>query len=172
MLSNCDNDIPHRSRPTMCAIQGQRWHGIPDIIRLLVLPNSDDVIEHTISSHHLCCPKAIMASHAEHHSTMCATQGTCGHATPDILLSCVMSKGDDNMLRPTSSNRVFFPRDMITSHTRYSPTMYIVQGKWLHLTHVIVRLCMRPKGNYSIAKADIVWSCGLSKGDDIILFMI
>ena len=30
---------------------------------------------------------------------------------------------------------------------------------------------MLSKGDYSIAKADIVRSCGLSKGDDIISFL-
>ena len=38
-------------------------------------------------------------------------------------------------------------------------------------TPVVVRLCMVPKVYYSIVKADVVRSCGLSKGDDIILFV-
>ena len=36
---------------------------------------------------------------------------------------------------------------------------------------VVVQLCVLPKGDYFIAKADVVRSCMLSKGDDIMSFM-
>ena len=64
MVSKCDDVIPHRSRPTVSAVEGQRWHVTPDVIRPLVLPNGDDGIERTISSHHVCCTMAMMASHS------------------------------------------------------------------------------------------------------------
>ena len=64
MLSKCDDAIPHRSHPTVSAVEGQGWHVTTNVIRPLVLPNGDDGIAHTISSHHVCCTKAIMASHS------------------------------------------------------------------------------------------------------------
>ena len=36
---------------------------------------------------------------------------------PDIVLPCMLSKGDDGMLRPTSSDRVCCPRAMMKCHT-------------------------------------------------------
>ena len=52
MLSKCDDAIPRRSHPTVSAVEGQ------------VLPNGDDGIARMISSHHVCCTMAMMASHS------------------------------------------------------------------------------------------------------------
>uniref|UniRef100_K4DGJ6 Uncharacterized protein n=1 Tax=Solanum lycopersicum TaxID=4081 RepID=K4DGJ6_SOLLC len=54
----------HAEVVPLCAVQGQRWHVTPDVIRPHVLPNSDDGIARTISYHHVCAPKAKMSSHA------------------------------------------------------------------------------------------------------------
>ncbi|TMW85348.1 hypothetical protein EJD97_023288, partial [Solanum chilense] len=62
MLFKCDDGLPRRSCPTVCVVQGQRCHVTPDVIQPLVLPSGDDFIARTISSHHVCCPKAMMAS--------------------------------------------------------------------------------------------------------------
>ena len=64
MLSKCDDAIPRRSHPTVSAVEGQRLHVTPDVIRPLVLPNGGDGIARTISSHHVCCTMEIMASHS------------------------------------------------------------------------------------------------------------
>ena len=75
-------------------------------------------------------PSAIMECHAQRHPTVCASQGTFGHATPNVIRPCVQSKGDDSMHaqrcpsvllskgddympRPTSFDRLCFPRAMM-----------------------------------------------------------
>ena len=77
-----------------------------------------------------CLPKAIMECHARRRPTVCAAQGTFEYATPDVIRPCVQSKGDDSMHaqrcpsvllskgddympRPTSFDRLCFPRAMM-----------------------------------------------------------
>ena len=101
---------------------------MPDIIRPCMVSNRDDGMPRPRLSDRVCCPRAMMACHAQHLSTrcmlsksndgiharriltMCIGQRTLLHATPDILRSCILSKGDDVMRRLTSSHRVCCPR--------------------------------------------------------------
>ena len=50
-----------------------------------------------MSFDHVCCLKAVMTCHAQCRSTVRVVQGRLFHATPDIVLPCVLSKGDDVM---------------------------------------------------------------------------
>ncbi|TMW86570.1 hypothetical protein EJD97_021200, partial [Solanum chilense] len=59
----------------------------------------------------------MMLCHARCHPTVCATQEPCGHTTPNDVRSCVLSKGNDNMPRPTSSDHVCFARAMMACQT-------------------------------------------------------
>ena len=49
--------------------------------------------------------------------------------------------------------------------------MHIVQGQRSHLTPIVVRLRVLPKGDYKISKAEVVRLCVLPKGDYIISFL-
>ena len=84
-------------------------------------------MSHPMLSDRVCHPMEMMASHARRHLIVCAAQGLCGHAMPHINRVCVLSNGADNMPRLTSSCRVCFLREMITFHTKYSPTVLVVQ---------------------------------------------
>ncbi|TMW85119.1 hypothetical protein EJD97_023746 [Solanum chilense] len=68
-----------------------------------VFPNGYDGMLRSKSSDHVFCPMSMMACYVQSHPTMCAAQGPYGHATYDVIRSCVLSKGNDNMPRPTSS---------------------------------------------------------------------
>ena len=102
-----------RRRSTVCAAQRRWWHATPDVVRPCVLPKGDDGMPRPTSFNCVCCPKAVMACHARHRSTVCAAQRRCWHATLDTVRPCVLPKGDDGMPRPTPSDRVCCPRVMM-----------------------------------------------------------
>ena len=54
----------------------------------------------------VCGKRAMMAFHARCHWNLCAVQGLNRHATPEVVRSCVLSKGYDGRPRPMSSGRV------------------------------------------------------------------
>ena len=137
-----------RCSPTVYVVQGRWFKATPDVFPPCVLSKGDDGMARST------------------YPTVGAALGPCEHATPDVLWSCVLSNGDDKMARQTSSNRVFFPRAMITYHTQHTPTVPIVQGQWWNLMPDVVWLFVLPKGYYSIAMPDVVLSCVISMGDE------
>ena len=94
---------------------------------LSMLSNDDHGMPRPTSSDHMFIPIAMMACHARHILTLYAAQGRCWHATPAIVRSCVMSKGDDVM-----------PRSMLYDHVRY------LRARW-HAMPDVVRPCVLPK---------------------------
>ncbi|TMW93072.1 hypothetical protein EJD97_012229 [Solanum chilense] len=94
-----------------------------------VLYKGDDVMPGPTSSDRMCWPRARRDMKARLHLTVCAAQVPCRHATPNIVLSCVLSKGDDNMPSPTSLDYVCFPRLMMACHTRLCPTVCAFQER-------------------------------------------
>ena len=72
--------------------------------------------------------KAMMACHASRHLTLFAVQGILWPATHDFVQPGVVSKGHDGMPRPTSFNRVCFPKAMMAFHARRRATMFAVHG--------------------------------------------
>ena len=132
--------MPCWHRSTVCDVQRRWWHSMPDIIRPWMVSNRDNSMPRPRLSDRVCCPRAMIACHARHHSTrcmlsksddgiharriltMCIGQRTLLHATPDILRSCILSKGDDVMRRLTSSHRVCCPRVMMACDARRRPT--------------------------------------------------
>uniref|UniRef100_A0A494G8X0 Uncharacterized protein n=1 Tax=Solanum lycopersicum TaxID=4081 RepID=A0A494G8X0_SOLLC len=48
--------------------------------------------------------------------TVCASQGPCWHATPNVVRPCVLSKGDDGMPDPMSFVSVFCQMVKIACH--------------------------------------------------------
>ena len=68
-----------------------------------------------------------MARHALRRSIVFAVHGLLWHAPPDVVRSCVLPKGDDGMLRPTSFDRVLsYGGDVIPRPTL--PIVCAVQG--------------------------------------------
>ena len=77
----------------------------------------------------VCYPKAVMACHARRRSTLCVVQRRLCHATPDVIIPCVLSKGGYVMQRQTSFNRACFPKVMMTVHISRLLSMCHVQGQ-------------------------------------------
>ena len=82
---------------------------------------------------------------------------TIGHSMPEIVDSCLQSKGDNNISYPTSSDCVCRPRDndipcptstnrmskgYDVSRARRRPTMCDVQGLLKHATLDVARSCV------------------------------
>ena len=80
------------------------------------------------SYNRLCCPREKMACQNRRDPTMSAFLGPCAHAMPNVFLSCVLSKGDDNVPRHTLSNRVCFPSAIMACHARRRPIVCSVKG--------------------------------------------
>ena len=62
-------------RPTVCAVQGRRWHVTPIVVRPRVLPNGDDGMPRPMPSYRACCLMAKMECHARRHPTVYDVQG-------------------------------------------------------------------------------------------------
>ena len=90
-----------------------------------------------------------MECHSRLHPTTCAAQWPCRHVTPDVVRSCVLSKGDDKLPHQTLSDYVYSPKEMMACHVD------------------VIQLCVLPKGDDTIAITNIVRTCVRSKGYDI-----
>ena len=104
----------------------------PDVVRPCMLPKGHVGMQRPTLSNCVCSPKAMMACNTQRHSTVCVVQGRRLHATPDVVRLCFLSKCNDSMSRPTSSDHVCFPRAMMASHARRHLVVYIVQGRLWH----------------------------------------
>ncbi len=82
-------------RPTVCAVQGY------------------DYMPRSTSINCECCPTALIACHARHSAIVCSLKGLRWHATSNFVQPCVLSKGDDGMLRPTLPDHVSCPCSII-----------------------------------------------------------
>ena len=54
----------------------------------------------------------------QHHPIVYAALGPSKDAMPDVIISCVLSKGNNNIPCLTSSDHVNFPRAIIVCHAR------------------------------------------------------
>ena len=99
-----------------------------DVVRPNELAKVHEGMPREISSGRVCCAIAMMDYHVRHHWTMCAAKGPCGHATPDVVRSCVLSMGDDNMPRPRSSDRMCCLMYIMSCHARRQYFMCATQG--------------------------------------------
>ena len=78
---------------------------------------------------HVCCLNAMMACHARRSPTVCAAQGRCVYATPNVVRPCVLPKGGEVMPCLTSFDRVCCPRAVMSCHARRSLTVCVVQRR-------------------------------------------
>ena len=63
---------------------------------------------------HVCHPRAMIACHARCRLTVCASERRLWHAMPDVVRSCVLPKGGDFMTLPTSIDRVYHPKAVMS----------------------------------------------------------
>ena len=164
----------------ICAVQRLWWHSTPDVVLPCVLSNGYEDIPCLILSDIVCCPRAIMDCHTWCCPTMCAVQGLCEHAKPDVIRSCIPSTGDDHMPcptssycvltkiysrmpRPTLSGRVCCPTATWACHALYLPTVCSVQGRWWHATPNVVRSCVLSKGNNVVPTRHRLFVCVIKK---------
>ena len=66
-----------------------------------MLSKGSDDMQRLMSSYHVCCPRAVMVCYTRRRLTMLAIQERRCHATPDVVLPCMLSKGGDGMPRLT-----------------------------------------------------------------------
>lgn len=115
---------------TTCAAQWPCRHMMPDVVWSSVLSKGDDNMPRTTLSDYVYSPNEMMAFHAQRRPIVClfqgrwwhyhnrhrpivyGAQGRWWHATPNIIHSCVHSKGNDGM-----------------PHQRRS-IMSVAQGRW------------------------------------------
>ena len=79
--------------------------------------NCDDVMPHPISSDCMFIPRKIMTCHARRSPTMYVVQGRLWHFKLDIVRLGILSKVNDGVSRPTSSNCVCRTREIMAFHT-------------------------------------------------------
>ena len=71
----------------------------------------------------------MMTCHARHYLTVCASQGPCWHATPNVVRPYVLSKGDDGMPNLMSFISVFCQMVKIACHAKRRLTECVVLGQ-------------------------------------------
>ncbi|TMW81890.1 hypothetical protein EJD97_007457 [Solanum chilense] len=69
-----------------------------------------------------------MACHARRRPSVCAAKGPCWHVKPNVVRPCVLSKGNDGIKYPTSSDRVCCTRVMVTCHIDVVPPCVLLKG--------------------------------------------
>ena len=87
--------------------------------RPCVLSKGGDIMPRVTSSDGACSPRAVMSCHARRRPTVRAVQWKRCHPTPDVVRSCVLSKGGDVMPRPTSSDCVCCPKAVMSCHAQH-----------------------------------------------------
>ena len=90
-------------RLNICVFQGLWCQATPNVVRLYVQPNGNDGMPRTTSTDCVCFLWDNLAFLARHNQIMCVVQERWWLSTPEIVLSCVLFKGDDRMPDPTSS---------------------------------------------------------------------
>ena len=83
----------------------------------------------------VCCP---MACHATPEVLRSCVQSKGGNGMPDVVRPCALSKGDDGMSCLMSFDHVYCPKAVMTCHAQRRPTVRVVQGRWFHATPDIV----------------------------------
>ena len=80
-----------------------------NVVPSCVLSKGGYFMPRPMSFDRACSPWEVMACYATRRSTVCAAQGRLWHATPDVVRTCMVSKGDDGMPYPISFDRLCCP---------------------------------------------------------------
>ena len=81
------------------------------------------------SSDNLCFPRSMWACQARDRLTVHAVEGKRWHDLPDVVWSCVLSKGDYGTPCSTSFDSVCCPRAMMACHARRSLIVVFVHWR-------------------------------------------
>ena len=76
----------------------------------------------------VCCPKAVMSCHAQRSQTICAAQGRLFHASPDVVIPCLLSKGGYVMPHPALPTVCAVQVGDVVSRPTL-PTVCVVKGR-------------------------------------------
>ena len=93
-----------RRRSIVCVVQTRCWHATPDIVRPCLPSKGDNGMPLPTLPDRLCCPKVMMACHAQRRSIVC-----------------------DGMSRLTLFDRVCCPRAIMACHARRRSTVCAAQ---------------------------------------------
>ena len=120
----------HARRHSSVFAAQQRWcYATPNVVRPSVLSKGGDGMSCSTSSDRVCSRREVMSCHARCRLTVCAAQRRWYHATTDVVRPSVLSRGGNDMSRPTSFERVCCPKAVMSS----SPN--------------VVLSCVLPKGD-------------------------
>ena len=126
---------------TICVVQLLWWRASCDVIWSCVMSTVYDCIPCLTLSYSVCYLMVTRACHILVWSTVCVVQELWLHATPDVLQSFVLSKGNDGM-PCVMSNSVLIPRSMISSYARCRPVVCVVLWLWCNTKCNIVHVCV------------------------------
>ena len=133
--SKGDDAIPHpTSSDLVCYQRAMMACNARCLPTMCVFPKGDDVMSCPTSYDRVYFSWVIMLCHTRRHPIVCAAQGPYGHTTRNIVRLCVLSKGDNNIPRRTSSDRLCSPRVIMACHARRRPTVCAIQGRRCHAT--------------------------------------
>ena len=136
-----------RRRLTLYVVQGWWWHVLPDVVWQCLLPKGHTGIPCLSSSYCVWSPKTTITWNIRHYSTVCDVQVIWLHATPGVVWPCVLPKGIDGMPRPTSSDGMWCPTEIIARHAGHCQTDRAALGHWWHATPNVIRPCVLLKVN-------------------------
>ena len=136
-----------RRRLTLYVVQGRWWNALPDVVLLYFLPKGHAGMPCLTSSECVWSPKTTKAWNARRFSTVCAVQGIWFPAILDVVWPCVLPKDNDGMPCPTSSDRMWYPREIIARHAGHCQTVCSALGRWWHTTPNVIGPWMLLKVN-------------------------
>ena len=145
VLSKCGDVMPCSTLTAVCVVQGRGCHATPDVTDRVCCPRA---VMSCHAQHYRLCVLSKGSDVMPHPMLpyMCVVLGQRYHSTPDItdrvccpwaVMSCnarrcqpcVLSKGDDVMPHPTSSNRGCIPRVVISSPAQHCTTVCAFQRR-------------------------------------------
>ena len=113
---------------TVCAAQGLLIHAFPDIVQPCLRFKGYNGMACPTSFDRVCCPKAVMSCHAQRSQTICAAQGRLFHASPDVVIPCLLSKGGYVMPHPALPTVCAVQVGDVVSRPTL-PTVCVVKGR-------------------------------------------
>ena len=118
---------------------------MPNFVCSCVRLKGNDCMPRPTLFDNVCYARDMHECHSRHPLILCAVQGLRWHATLDVNPSCVLSKGNDGMPHPVSSNCMYYQRDMMECHARRCLTMFAVHGSLWKSMPNIIRPCVQSK---------------------------
>ena len=112
------------------AFRGRWWCVMPDIVWTCVIHNGHNGMPRLTSFHSVCYQRAVMECYTQCHLTTCFAKWRWWHATHDVIQPFVLPKGNVDIPRSTSTDSIYYQREMITCHARRRPIVYAFIARW------------------------------------------